>query len=89
MPTDLVPGVDMDVTPQFLYLLVHWLLILPKCGFSIQHVLRIIQQQFDTGSFARPSCKMQWTSALRVKDVKGGSVLKEQQDDVTVASDSR
>jgi hypothetical protein len=89
MPTDLGPGADLIVFPQVHYLLVHLLLILPTCGFSIQHIHRIIQQQFDTGGFARPSCQMQGTSAFRVQDPERGSVFKEQQDDLTVAGDSR
>ena len=89
MPTDLVSGADLIVFPQVHYFLVHLLLFLPTCGFNVQHVLRIIQQQFYTGGFARPSCQMQGTSALRVQDPERGSVFKEQQDDLTVASESR
>jgi len=87
--SDLVPGADLIVFPQVLYLLVHLLLILPTCGFNVQHIHRIIQQQFCTGGLARPSCQMQGTSALRVQDPERGPVFKEQQDDLTVASDSR
>jgi len=89
MSTDLVPGADLIVFPKVLYLLVHLLLILPTCGFSVQHIHRIIQQQFYSGCFARPSCQMQGTSALRVQDPDRGSVFKKQRDDVKIASDSR
>jgi len=89
MLTDLVPGADLIVFPHVHYLLVHLLLIIPTCGFSVQHIHRIIQQQSYTGGFARPSCQMQRTSALRVQDPERGSVFKEQQDDLTVAGDSR
>jgi hypothetical protein len=58
MPTDLVPGPDLIVFPQVHYLLVQLFLILPTCGFSVQHIHRIFQQQFYTGDFARPSCQM-------------------------------
>jgi hypothetical protein len=89
MSTDLVPGADLIVFPQVHYLLVHLPLILPTCGFSVQHIHRIIQQQFYAGGFARPGCQMQGTSALRVQDPERGSVFNKQRDDVKIASDSR